>query len=209
MLRHPRSEWLLRQLGDDHEKHFRVMAKVGVGVIVVSACVCRVCVCAGNTTPAAAATSHQSSPCTLSCTVVLLQVADLSQHNTAGPNDDAAHTTAGAAAADGSNGQQQQQQQQRAAVAELCKRCVELDRCAAAAEVGGYTVGLFKVLAADTMTKNDVIVGLPPAWCGGDGSGSNHGAGQKQLQQLEQLHLDNNSSSTSRKLMFTAADFAL
>jgi hypothetical protein len=42
-------------------------------------------------------------------------------------------------------------------------RFVELDRCAAAAEAG-YAVGLFKVLAAETMAKNDLLVGvkLPP-----------------------------------------------
>lgn len=39
-------------------------------------------------------------------------------------------------------------------------RFVELDRCAAAAEAG-YAVGLFKVLQADTMAKNDLLVGLP------------------------------------------------
>jgi hypothetical protein len=37
---------------------------------------------------------------------------------------------------------------------------VELDRCAAAAEAG-YAVGLFKVLGADSMAKNDLLVGLP------------------------------------------------
>eukprot|EP00775_Hariotina_reticulata_P004667 gene4667-4920_t len=56
----------------------------------------------------------------------------------------------------------------RAIVADLCKRFVELDRCAAAAEAG-YAVGLFKVLSAETMAKNDLLVGLkltglkPPA----------------------------------------------
>lgn len=40
------------------------------------------------------------------------------------------------------------------------RRFVELDRCAAAAEAG-YAVGLFKVLQADTMAKNDLLVGLP------------------------------------------------
>jgi hypothetical protein len=39
-------------------------------------------------------------------------------------------------------------------------RFVELDRCAAAAEAG-YAVGLFKVLCADSMAKNDLLVGLP------------------------------------------------
>lgn len=39
-------------------------------------------------------------------------------------------------------------------------RFVELDRCAAAAEAG-YAVGLFKVLQADTMAKNDLLVGMP------------------------------------------------
>jgi hypothetical protein len=39
-------------------------------------------------------------------------------------------------------------------------RFVELDRCAAAAEAG-YAVGLFKVLQADSMAKNDLLVGLP------------------------------------------------
>lgn len=39
-------------------------------------------------------------------------------------------------------------------------RFVELDRCAAAAEAG-YAVGLYKVLGADTMAKNDLLVGLP------------------------------------------------
>jgi hypothetical protein len=39
-------------------------------------------------------------------------------------------------------------------------RFVELDRCAAAAE-SGYAVGLFKVLSADSMAKNDLLVGLP------------------------------------------------
>jgi hypothetical protein len=43
----------------------------------------------------------------------------------------------------------------------LC-RFVELDRCAAAAEAG-YAVGLFKVLGADSMAKNDLLVGLPYA----------------------------------------------
>jgi hypothetical protein len=43
----------------------------------------------------------------------------------------------------------------------LC-RFVELDRCVAAAEAG-YAVGLFKVLQADTMAKNDLLVGLPTA----------------------------------------------
>jgi hypothetical protein len=43
----------------------------------------------------------------------------------------------------------------------LC-RFVELDRCAAAAEAG-YAVGLFKVLGADSMAKNDLLVGLPSA----------------------------------------------
>jgi len=38
-------------------------------------------------------------------------------------------------------------------------RFVELDRCAAAAEAG-YAVGLFKVLAAETMAKNDLLVGV-------------------------------------------------
>ncbi|WIA32814.1 hypothetical protein OEZ86_005996 [Tetradesmus obliquus] len=45
---------------------------------------------------------------------------------------------------------------QRAAVADSCKRFVELDRCAAAAEAG-YAVGLFKVLGADSMAKNDLL----------------------------------------------------
>jgi hypothetical protein len=50
-----------------------------------------------------------------------------------------------------------------AAVAALCVcRFVELDRCAAAAEAG-YAVGLFKVLGADSMAKNDLLVGLPYA----------------------------------------------
>lgn len=40
------------------------------------------------------------------------------------------------------------------------RRFVELDRCAAAAEAG-YAVGLFKVLQADSMAKNDLLVGLP------------------------------------------------
>lgn len=40
-------------------------------------------------------------------------------------------------------------------------RFVELDRCAAAAEAGGYAVGLFKVLQAHTMAKNDLLIGLP------------------------------------------------
>lgn len=39
-------------------------------------------------------------------------------------------------------------------------RFVELDRCIAAAEAG-YAVGLFKVLQADSMAKNDLLVGLP------------------------------------------------
>ena len=43
----------------------------------------------------------------------------------------------------------------------LC-RFVELDRCAAAAEAG-YAVGLFKVLGAETMAKNDLLVGVPAA----------------------------------------------
>jgi hypothetical protein len=43
----------------------------------------------------------------------------------------------------------------------LC-RFVELDRCVAAAEAG-YAVGLFKVLQANTMAKNDLLVGLPTA----------------------------------------------
>lgn len=43
----------------------------------------------------------------------------------------------------------------------LC-RFVELDRCVAAAEAG-YAVGLFKVLQAVTMAKNDLLVGLPTA----------------------------------------------
>ncbi|KAF6255366.1 hypothetical protein COO60DRAFT_215250 [Scenedesmus sp. NREL 46B-D3] len=51
---------------------------------------------------------------------------------------------------------------QRAAVADTCKRFVELDRCAAAAEAG-YAVGLFKVLGADSMAKNDLLLGLPLA----------------------------------------------
>lgn len=50
--------------------------------------------------------------------------------------------------------------QQRMHVADMCKRFVELDRCAAAAEAG-YAVGLFKVLQADSMAKNDLLVGLP------------------------------------------------
>jgi hypothetical protein len=80
--------------------------------------------------------------------------------------------------------------QQRASVSDTCKRCalahqrwphslacsgclsrcapaglsacrfVELDRCAAAAEAG-YAVGLFKVLQAASMAKNDLLVGLP------------------------------------------------
>ena len=37
---------------------------------------------------------------------------------------------------------------------------MELDRCAAAAEAG-YAVGLFKVLQAASMAKNDLLVGLP------------------------------------------------
>ncbi|KAF8067179.1 hypothetical protein HT031_002226 [Scenedesmus sp. PABB004] len=54
----------------------------------------------------------------------------------------------------------------RAAVADSCKRFVELDRCAAAAEAG-FAVGLFKVIGAEAMAKNDLLVGVP---CGGAGA---------------------------------------
>ncbi len=50
----------------------------------------------------------------------------------------------------------------RAAASALCKRFVELDRCQAAAEEG-YAVGLFKVLGAQEMAKNDLRVGVPCA----------------------------------------------
>lgn len=41
----------------------------------------------------------------------------------------------------------------------LRRRCVEADRCAAAAEVG-YAIGLFKVYDAHSMAKNDLLVGV-------------------------------------------------
>lgn len=61
--------------------------------------------------------------------------------------------------------------QARAGSADLCKACVEADRCQAARE-GGYAAGLFKVLGWQDMAKNDLLVGLP----GGEGSAARWGS---------------------------------
>lgn len=83
------------------------------------------------------------------------------------------------------------------------RRFVELDRCAAAAE-HGYAVGLFKVLGAESMAKNDLLVGLPaarkvgfghiavpipssPAAAGDDGAGSNNAWQQGLLMTAEEM----------------------
>lgn len=50
--------------------------------------------------------------------------------------------------------------QARAHVAAAAKTCIELDRNAAAQEAG-YITGLFKVLGAEVMAKNDLIIGIP------------------------------------------------
>jgi hypothetical protein len=50
--------------------------------------------------------------------------------------------------------------QARAHVAAAAKAAIELDRNAAAEEAG-YVTGLFKVLGAAEMAKNDLIVGVP------------------------------------------------
>ncbi len=47
-----------------------------------------------------------------------------------------------------------------ATAAALCKRVVEMDRNAAAAEEG-YATGLFKVLHWRRMAKGDLLVGVP------------------------------------------------
>jgi len=58
----------------------------------------------------------------------------------------------------------------RAGVGELCKRCVEVDRCEAAREQG-FAVGLFKVKGAEEMAKSDLLVGVPAgAFSGWSGS---------------------------------------
>lgn len=77
----------------------------------------------------------------------------------------------------------------------LC-RFVELDRCAAAAEAG-YAVGLFKVLGAETMAKNDLLVGIPaagkthPGGAVADGCGGNSSKQQGLLLTAEDMGLSN------------------